>query len=136
MFIIELPAVLNALKTILITEDNRTARLSLVGLLEAEGFAVLSEADGRSGTFSAYKPRPDVALLDIRMPGFDGLTISSNTLREGGLGTALIVMTAHGDSNTAIEAMKSGAFDYVLKPLDFHQLLPQIERAIEHRRFK
>jgi DNA-binding NarL/FixJ family response regulator len=67
------------------------------------------------------------------MPGLDGLTILRRA-REGGLGTPVIVMTAHGDSNTAIEAMKSAAFDYVLKPLDIHQLLPQIERAIEHRR--
>jgi DNA-binding NtrC family response regulator len=67
------------------------------------------------------------------MPGLDGLTILRRA-REGGLGTPVIVMTAHGDSNTAIEAMKSGAVDYVLKPLDIHQLLPQIERAIEHRR--
>jgi DNA-binding NtrC family response regulator len=50
------------------------------------------------------------------------------------LNSALIVMTAHGDSNTAIEAMKSGAFDYVLKPIDFQLLLPQIARALEQRR--
>jgi DNA-binding NtrC family response regulator len=67
------------------------------------------------------------------MPGLDGLTLLRRT-REGGSDIAIIVMTAHGDSNTAIDAMKSGAFDYLLKPIDFHQLLPQIERAIGHRR--
>jgi DNA-binding NtrC family response regulator len=51
------------------------------------------------------------------MPGLDGLTVL-RSVRAGGLETPLIVMTAHGDSNTAIEAMKSGAFDYVLKPLE------------------
>jgi two-component system response regulator AtoC len=120
-------------KRILVAEDDRTARVSLVGLLEAEGFAVLSAETGTQAHSLLVSEEPDVALLDIRMPGLDGLTILRRA-REGGLGTALIVMTAHGDSNTAIEAMKSGAFDYVLKPLDFHQLLPQIERAIEHRR--
>src|SRR6202050_3034447 len=120
-------------KKILVAEDDRTARVSLVGLLEAEGFAVLSAETGTQAHSLLVSEEPDVALLDIRMPGLDGLTILRRA-REGGLGTALIVMTAHGDSNTAIEAMKSGAFDYVLKPLDFHQLLPQIERAIEHRR--
>ncbi|MFZ3329300.1 MAG: response regulator [Candidatus Acidiferrales bacterium] len=120
-------------KTILVAEDDRTARVSLMGLLEAEGFAVLSAETGTQAQSLLMSEEPDVALLDIRMPGLDGLTILRRA-REGGLGTALIVMTAHGDSNTAIEAMKSGAFDYVLKPLDFHQLLPQIERAIEHRR--
>ena len=63
-----------------------------------------------------------MALLDIRMPGLDGLTILRRA-RAGGLETPLIVMTAHGDSNTAIVAMKSGAFDYILKPLDFSPAL-------------
>jgi DNA-binding NtrC family response regulator len=118
---------------ILVAEDDRTARVSLVGLLEAEGFEVLSAETGTQAQSLLTSEEPDVALLDIRMPELDGLTIVRRA-RECGLGTPLIVMTAHGDSNTAIEAMKSGAFDYVLKPLDFHQLLPQIQRAIEHRR--
>jgi two-component system response regulator AtoC len=118
---------------ILVAEDDRTARVSLVGLLEAEGFEVLSAETGTQAQSLLTNEEPDVALLDIRMPGLDGLTVLRSA-RAGGLETPLIVMTAHGDSNTAIEAMKSGAFDYVLKPLDFHQLLPQIKRAIEHRR--
>jgi DNA-binding NtrC family response regulator len=118
---------------ILVAEDDRTARVSLVGLLEAEGFEVLSAETGTQAQSVLTSEELDVALLDIRMPGLDGLTILRGA-RAGGLETPLIVMTAHGDSNTAIEAMKSGAFDYVLKPLDFHQLLPQIRRAIEHRR--
>jgi DNA-binding NtrC family response regulator len=118
---------------ILVAEDDRTARLSLTGLLEGEGFQVLSAETGTEAQQILENEEPDAALLDIRMPGLDGLTVLRHA-REGGLATPLIVMTAYGDSDTAIEAMKSGAFDYVLKPLDFHQLLPQIERAIEHRR--
>ncbi len=118
---------------ILIAEDDRTARQSLAGLLQGEGFQVLSAETGTQAESLLMSEDPDVALLDIRMPGLDGLTVLRRA-REGGLMTPLIVMTAHGDSNTAIEAMKSGAFDYVLKPLDFNQLLPQIQRAIEHRR--
>lgn len=118
---------------ILIAEDDRTARQSLAGLLQEEGFEVLCAETGSQAQTLLMNEEPDVALLDIRMPGMDGLTLVRR-VRESGLTTPLIVMTAHGDSNTAIEAMKSGAFDYVLKPLDFHQLLPQIKRAIEHRR--
>ncbi len=118
---------------ILVAEDDPTARVSLVGLLEAEGFEVLPAETGTQAQSLLTSEQPDVALLDIRMPGLDGLTVLRRA-RAGGLETPLIVMTAQGDSNTAIEAMKSGAFDYVLKPLDFHQLLPQIRRAIEHRR--
>src|SRR5580700_11138397 len=118
---------------ILVAEDDRTARVSLAGLLEAEGFEVLTAENGTQAESLLLDQEPDVALLDIRMPGLDGLTLLRRA-REDGSDTALIVMTAHGDSNTAIDAMKSGAFDYVLKPIDFHLLLPQIERAIAHRR--
>jgi DNA-binding NtrC family response regulator len=76
---------------------------------------------------------PEAALLDIRMPGMDGLTVLRRA-REGGSDSALIVMTAHGDSGTAIDAMKLGAFDYVSKPLDFKIVLTQVERATEQRR--
>jgi two-component system, NtrC family, response regulator AtoC len=76
--------------------------------------------------------KPDLALLDIRMPGTDGLSILRRA-QDRGLDTSLVIMTAHGNSATAIEAMKLGAFDYVLKPIDFQMLLPQIERALDHR---
>ncbi len=67
------------------------------------------------------------------MPGLDGLTILRRA-REAGMDVPLIVMTAYGDSSTVIEAMRLGAYDYIAKPLDFDQLLPQLERAISHRR--
>jgi two-component system response regulator AtoC len=117
---------------ILVAEDDRTARVSLAELLEGQGFEVLLAETGAQAESILLEKEPDLALLDIRMPGADGLTVLRNA-RARGSDTALIVMTAHGDSNTAIEAMKSGAFDYVLKPLDFQLLLPQIERALEHR---
>lgn len=114
-------------------EDDRTARVSLAELLSGQGFEVLLAEDGTRAQSILTESRPDLALLDIRMPGKDGLTLLKDA-RSSGEDTALIVMTAHGDSNTAIEAMKSGAFDYVLKPIDFQLLLPQIERALDHRR--
>jgi DNA-binding NtrC family response regulator len=116
-----------------VSEDDRTARVSLGELLEGQGFEVLLAETGTQAESILSEKAPDLALLDIRMPGPDGLTVLRN-VRERGADAALIVMTAHGDSNTAIEAMKSGAFDYVLKPIDFQLLLPQIERALEHRR--
>jgi DNA-binding NtrC family response regulator len=118
---------------ILVAEDDRTSRISLAELLEGQGFEVLLAEDGTKAQLILAQSRPDLALLDIRMPGADGLTILRQA-RSSGSDTALIVMTAHGDSTTAIEAMKSGAFDYVLKPIDFQLLLPQIQRALEHGR--
>jgi len=116
-----------------VAEDDRVSRVSLAELLEGQGFEVLLAEDGTKAQSILTESRPDLALLDIRMPGRDGLAVLRQA-RDSGTDTALIVMTAHGDSNTAIEAMKSGAFDYVLKPIDFQLLLPQIERALEHRR--
>ena len=119
--------------TILIAEDERTARTSLAGLLETEGFRVLTAENGTEALSLLLTEEPEAAILDIRMPGMDGLTVLRRA-REGGSDSALIVMTAQGDSSTAIDAMKLGAFDYVSKPLDFKLLLAQVERAIEQRR--
>ena len=119
--------------TILIAEDERTARISLAGLFEAEGFRVLTAENGAEALSFLLSEEPEAAILDIRMPGIDGLTVLRRA-REGGSDSAFIVMTAQGDSGTAIDAMKLGAFDYVSKPLDFKLLLSQVERAIGQRK--
>jgi DNA-binding NtrC family response regulator len=119
--------------TILIAEDEKTARLSLAGLFESEGYRVLMAENGTDALSLLLTEEPEAAILDIRMPGLDGLTVLRRA-REGGSDSAFIVMTAQGDSGTAIDAMKLGAFDYVSKPLDFKVLLRQVERAIGQRR--
>ncbi len=119
--------------TVLVAEDEYAARTSLEGLLEGEGFRVLTAEDGRQALSLVLHEEPDAVLLDIRMPEMDGLTVLRQALK-GGSDSAFLVMTAHGDSSTAIEAMKVGAFDYLSKPLDFHYVLSQLKRAIEHRR--
>jgi DNA-binding NtrC family response regulator len=121
------------MKTVLVAEDEQAARVSLTALVEAAGFRVIPVEDGKTALSLLLHDEPDAALLDIRMPGIDGLEVLRKA-REGGSDTAVIIMTAHGDSNAAIEAMKLGAFDYVAKPIDFDALLPQLRRAIEHRK--
>src|SRR5580704_3982065 len=121
------------MRHVLVAEDERTARLSLTALLQAAGLGVISAEDGKTALSLLLQEEPDAALLDIRMPGLDGLEVLRKA-REGGSDTAVIIMTAHGDSSAAIEAMKLGAFDYVAKPIDFDALLPQLRRAIEHRK--
>jgi two-component system response regulator AtoC len=118
---------------IVIAEDERAARHSLAGLLQAEGFEVLLAEDGAQAFSLINSEQPDVVLLDVRMPKLDGLEVLQK-LREEGSDSAVIVMTAYEDSRIVIEAMKFGAFDYVSKPLDSRQLLAQIGRAIEYRR--
>ena len=119
--------------TVLVAEDEYGARTSLAGLLEGEGFRVLTAEDGKQALSVVLHQEPDAVLLDIRMPEMDGLTVLKGALK-GGSDSSFLVMTAHGDSSTAIEAMKVGAFDYLSKPLDFDYVLSQLKRAIEHRR--
>ncbi len=119
-------------ETILIAEDETVARLSLIELLENQGFRVIAAENGHEALSCLLQKNPDVALLDVRMPGLDGISVLRRA-REAGSGTALIVMTAHGDSNIAIDAMRLGAYDYISKPIDFEQLLPLLRRALKRR---
>ena len=117
---------------VLVAEDEHVARSALSGLLAAQGFQVLLAEDGSKALSLILHEEPDAVLLDIRMPEMDGLAVLKSALK-GGSDSAFLVMTAHGDSATAIEAMKLGAFDYLTKPLDFEHLLVQLNRAVEHR---
>jgi two-component system, NtrC family, response regulator AtoC len=119
--------------TVLIAEDERTARLSLTELLEGRGYRVIEAEDGPGALAALMQRKIDAGLLDIRMPGVDGLTILKRA-RESGIDVPMIVMTAHGDSGTVIEAMRLGAYDYIAKPLDFDQLVSQLDRAVAHRK--
>ncbi len=122
-----------SISTVLVAEDEDAARTSLVALLESEGFRVLSARDGTEALSLTLHEEPDAVLLDIRMPGLDGLSVLRQA-KSGGSTCMFLVMTAFGDSTTAIEAMKLGAFDYLSKPLEFEHVLAQLKRAIEHRR--
>jgi DNA-binding NtrC family response regulator len=116
---------------ILVAEDERTARLALTDLLENQGFSVIAADNGQEALSMVLTREPAAALLDIQMPGIDGLSVLERA-KESGSRTAFLVITAYGDSNTAIEAMKRGAFDYVAKPIHFEQLLPLLRRAVLH----
>ncbi len=122
-----------SISTVLVAEDEDAARTSLVALLESEGFRVLAARDGVEALSLTLHEEPDAVLLDIRMPGLDGLSVLRQAT-AGGSTCMFLVMTAFGDSTTAIEAMKLGAFDYLSKPLEFEDVLSQLKRAIEHRR--
>ena len=118
---------------ILVAEDERTARIALTDLLESQGFSVIATDNGREALSLVLSNEPAATLLDIQMPGLDGLSVLERA-KESGSTTAFLIMTAYGDSTTAIDAMKLGAFDYVAKPIDFDQLLPVLRRAVAHCR--
>jgi two-component system, NtrC family, response regulator AtoC len=119
--------------SILIAEDEAQARESLCALLQDEGYRVLCASDGMEASNLLNQSAVEAALIDIRMPFKDGLTLLRE-LKEQPSPPAVLIMTAYGTSAAAIEAMALGAFDYLTKPLNFEELLIQLERAIENRR--
>jgi two-component system, NtrC family, nitrogen regulation response regulator GlnG len=116
---------------ILVADDEPAMRWLLERLLRQAGHAVTVVEDGPAALEAAARPEPfDIAFLDIRMPGLDGLEVLSR-LRAASPDTAVIVMTAHGSVRAAVEAMQRGAYDYLAKPFDNDEALLLVARAVE-----
>ena len=115
--------------TILVADDDRTIRSNLAVLLRAEGYEVIEAADGREASEHLVSRHVALVLLDLKMPGRTGLELlrdHQDELEE----TPVIVITAYGGSQAAIEAMKLGAFDYITKPFDLDEVLFTVHRAL------
>ena len=122
------------MSTILIIDDDDQLRISFERLLKEEGYTVRTAASGEAGLHMVSETIPDLVLLDVRLPGMNGLEAFQQIHRiESKL--PVIVMTAFGTTETAIEATKMGAFDYVVKPFDIPQMLSTIRQALEAGRF-
>jgi DNA-binding response OmpR family regulator len=117
-------------KSILIVDDEPNVRLNHRTALETEGYAV-SEAEGGDTALEALaRDQFDLALLDVRMPGMDGLDLLSR-MRERGHQTPAVMITAHGDVPHAVRAMKLGAIDFLQKPLTPPQLRQIVREVLE-----
>lgn len=119
--------------SVLIAEDEPTAREALRQLLEDEGYRVFTTSRGDEALELLADVRVEAAVLDVKMPGRDGLSILRELQRHDNA-PAVLIMTAYGTSSIAIEAMTLGAFDYLIKPINFEELLILLRRAIESRR--
>ena len=118
---------------ILIVDDEPQIRRVLSALLSDNGFEVAEAESGEQGLAVAQEFRPDIALLDVNMLGMDGLALLRALLRVHS-NLDCIMMTSYGTIRSAVEAMKSGAFDYIAKPFDNDELLLIINRALEMRK--
>ncbi len=116
--------------TILIVDDDAQLRTSFERLLRVEGHRVLVAPSGEVGLELARREEPDLIIQDVRLPGMSGLE-TFRRVREFAPKLPVIVMTAFGTTEIAIEATKMGAYDYVLKPFDIPTILSLIERAVE-----
>jgi two-component system, NtrC family, nitrogen regulation response regulator NtrX len=114
---------------ILVIDDEKSIRNTLREILEYEKYKVDDAADGIEGLQMIEKEKYDIILCDIKMPKMDGIEVLKNILTNSD--TPVVMISGHGNIDTAVEAIKLGAFDYISKPLDLNRLLITIRNAMD-----
>jgi two-component system nitrogen regulation response regulator NtrX len=117
---------------VLIVDDERNIRRTFAMVLTAEGFTVDVAENGEEGLARCQVERPDVAVLDVRLPGLDGIEVLRR-LRAQDPELPVIMISGHGTIATAVEATRHGAFDFIEKPLSKERLLVAIRNALDRR---
>ncbi len=118
---------------VLIIDDEKDIVESLSNILSLEGYSVLKAYRGYDGLKIALNERPDIVLLDIKMPVVDGLEVLEK-LKENGFDNPVIIISGHGDIKTAVDAVQRGAFDFLEKPLGAEQVLMALKNAISSKK--
>jgi DNA-binding NtrC family response regulator len=121
--------------SVLVIDDEEIMREILQTLLEREGYAVRLAASGQEGLDLARALPFDAVIVDVMMPGIDGLQVLDE-LKKQDEGLPVLMITAYASMDTAIKAMKLGAFDYITKPFKNDEVLVVLQNAIEHRRLR
>jgi len=119
--------------TLLVVDDEESVRYSFRRVFSREGVRVLTAATAAEGLEQVRREDPDVVVLDLQLPDRSGLDVFRE-LHEQAPKRPILFITAHGTTQTAIEAMKGGAFDYLIKPLDLERLTQVLDRAFEAAR--
>src|SRR6201984_1014654 len=117
---------------ILVIDDEVAIRDSLKMTLEYEGYEVIAAATGQEGLTLAERDAPDLGLLDVKMPGMDGLEVLER-LRNLNEALPVVVVSGHGTISTAVEATKKGAFDFIEKPFASERVLVSLRNALDSR---
>jgi two-component system response regulator PilR (NtrC family) len=117
---------------LLIIDDEDLFREDLASLMRDEGYDCVTASSGEEGVRLAEQEPPDVVLCDLVMPGTSGLEVLEE-LAVGCPGTPVIMITAYGKMESAVDAFRRGAADYVLKPVDFEDLSRKVQRTLERR---
>src|SRR4249919_574362 len=120
---------------ILIVDDEAAIRDSLKMTLEYEGYEVIGAATGQEGIALVERDLPDLVLLDVKMPGMDGLEVLDR-LRAANEALPVVVVSGHGTISTAVEATKKGAFDFIEKPFASDRVLVSLRNALDQRRLR
>ncbi len=120
------------MKSVLVIDDDPLIRKTLSSYLSKKGYEAVMAEDGEEGIQKYEESIPDLVILDIRLPDVDGLEVLGR-IREKNPKASIIIMTAYDDMKTTIEAIKSGAFEYLVKPLDYVELDLTIDKAFQIR---
>ena len=122
----------NAQVRILVIDDEAAIRDSLKMTLEYEGYEFIGAATGQEGLALVEREAPDLVLLDVKMPGMDGLEVLDR-LRAMNDALPVVVVSGHGTISTAVEATKKGAFDFIEKPFASERVLVSLSNALDQR---
>ncbi|MBR4546479.1 MAG: response regulator, partial [Paludibacteraceae bacterium] len=117
---------------ILIIDDERAIRNTLKEILEFENYVVEVAEDGRVGLEMASATAYDLIFSDIKMPEMDGIELLS-ALREAEVESPVVMISGHGNIETAVDCIKRGAADFIEKPIDLNRLLITTKNALEHK---
>lgn len=118
------------MSTILIIDDERPIRNAMRDILEYENYKVEEAEDGQAGLDKIKKGNFDLILCDIKMPKKDGIEVLTEIIQEG-IDIPIVMISGHGTIETAVDAIKQGAFDYIAKPLDLNRLLITVRNALD-----
>jgi two-component system, NtrC family, nitrogen regulation response regulator NtrX len=120
---------------ILVIDDEAAIRDSLRMILEYEGYGFTGAASGQDGIALVQRDRPDLVLLDIKMPGMDGMEVLRK-LRALDDGLPVVMISGHGTTSTAVEAIKSGALDFLDKPLSSERVILTLQNALKQQELR
>jgi DNA-binding NtrC family response regulator len=117
---------------ILVVDDDEASCRLVKAIFQAEGIEVLMAHEGRAGLDQALTQRPDAVLLDVRLPGLDGLEVLER-IKAAAPALPVVMLTASRDVKTAVRATQLGAFDYLTKPIDQDEIVLVVRRALENQ---
>lgn len=120
---------------ILVVDDEKIIRERMKSLLELEGYEVAIAENGTEGLKVFEEFRPQIAIVDIKMPGMDGIEVLKR-IKAIDSYTEVFIVTGHGGIETAVLALREGAFDYVTKPIEFDELTISLNRALEKQKLR
>ena len=115
---------------ILVIDDERSSRNSIKDILQYEGHEVVLAENGMEGLVSVKSEKPDIVFCDIKMPKMEGIEVLER-IKEFSADTPVIMISGHGTIDTAIEAIRKGAYDFIEKPLDLNRILITIKNATD-----